>query len=122
MLGTLTRTHAQRRLRHWKPPGSPEGLKQVVRMTRPRGTLILKSTIPGLVPVDTVRVIVNELTLVGSRCGRFEPAMRLLRTGKVAVNEMISEVLPLSAAPGRSPGPRRRERLKVLFQSKQIPL
>jgi alcohol dehydrogenase len=91
-------------------------------MTRPRGTLILKSTIHGLVPVDTVRVIVNELTLVGSRCGRFEPAMRLLRTGKVAVNEMISEVLPLSAAPGRSPGPRRRQRLKVLFQSKQIPL
>jgi alcohol dehydrogenase len=39
-------------------------------MTRPRGTVILKSTVHGTVPVDTAPIIVNELTLVGSRCGR----------------------------------------------------
>ena len=58
--------------------GSPEGLRQAVRMTRPRGTVILKSTVHGLVGVDTAPVIVNEITLVGSRCGRFEPALDLL--------------------------------------------
>ncbi len=79
--------------------GSAEGLKQAVSMTRPRGTLIMKSTVHGLVEIDTAPVIVNELTLVGSRCGRFEPALRLLRSGKVRVDEMISEVLPLEEAP-----------------------
>jgi alcohol dehydrogenase len=102
--------------------GSAEGLEHAVRMTRPRGTLILKSTIHGLVPVDTALVIVNELTLVGSRCGRFEPAMKLLRTGKVRVDEMISEVLPLSAAPQAFARAAEKGVLKVLLQSKQIPL
>jgi hypothetical protein len=45
-------------------------------MTRPRGTVILKSTVHGTVAVDTAPIIVNELTLVGSRCGRFEAAPR----------------------------------------------
>jgi alcohol dehydrogenase len=72
--------------------------------------------------VDTALVIVNELTLVGSRCGRFEPAMKLLRTGKVRVDEMISEVLPLSAAPQAFARAAEKGVLKVLLQSKQIPL
>ncbi len=79
--------------------GSAEGLQQAVRMTRPRGTLILKSTVHGLVPLDTAPVIVHELTLVGSRCGPFEPALQLLQTGEVRVDQMISEVMPLTAAP-----------------------
>ena len=67
-------------------------------MTQPRGTVILKSTMHGLVRVDTAPVIVNEITLVGSRCGRFEPAMRLLESGRVEVQSLISEVLPLQRA------------------------
>ena len=47
-------------------------------MTRPRGTVILKSTVHGTVAVDTAPIIVNEITLVGSRCGRFEAALPLL--------------------------------------------
>jgi alcohol dehydrogenase len=78
--------------------GSVDGLAQAVRMTRPRGTLILKSTVHGLVPIDTAPVIVNELTLVGSRCGRMEPALQLLKSGKVRVDTMISETPPLSDA------------------------
>ena len=78
--------------------GSPDGLKQAVAMTRPRGTLIMKSTVHGLAALDTAPIIVNELTLTGSRCGRFEPALRLLRLGKVRVDDLISEVLPLSEA------------------------
>ncbi len=52
--------------------GSAAGLAQAVSMTEPRGTLIMKSTVSGNVAVDTAPIIVNELTLVGSRCGRFE--------------------------------------------------
>ena len=79
--------------------GSSEGLAQAVRMTRPRGTVILKSTVHGLVGIDSAPIIVDEITLVGSRCGRFEPALRLLQSGGVQVEELISEVLPLDEAP-----------------------
>ncbi len=79
--------------------GSGEGLRQAVQMTQPRGTVIMKSTVHGLVAIDSAPVIVNEITLVGSRCGRFEPALRLLASRKVRVDAMISEVLPLKSAP-----------------------
>jgi threonine dehydrogenase-like Zn-dependent dehydrogenase len=78
--------------------GSADGLRQAVSMTRPRGTLILKSTVHGVVPLDTAKVIVNEITMVGSRCGRFEPALRLLRSGKIHVEEMISDRFGLADA------------------------
>ena len=79
--------------------GSREGLVQAVRMTRPRGTVVLKSTVHDLVSIDTAQVVVNEITLVGSRCGRFEPALRLLREGRIRVSDMISARLPLAEAP-----------------------
>jgi threonine dehydrogenase-like Zn-dependent dehydrogenase len=79
--------------------GSSEGLRQAVAMAQPRGTVIMKSTVHGLVSLDTAPVIVNEITLVGSRCGRFEPALKLLRNRRVRVDKMISEVLPLKKAP-----------------------
>jgi alcohol dehydrogenase len=79
--------------------GSSLGLAQAVKMTRPRGTVIMKSTVHGLVGIDSAPVIVNEITLVGSRCGRFEPALKLLRSRRVRVDNLISEVLPLKKAP-----------------------
>ncbi len=98
--------------------GSTDGLAQAVRMTRPRGTLILKSTVHGLVPIDTAPVIVNEITLVGSRCGRMVPALQLLKSGKVRVDSMISETLPLSDAPKAFRHAAEKGVLKVLLQSK----
>ncbi len=95
--------------------GSAQGLEQAVAMTMPRGTVILKSTVRGTVPVDTAPVVVNEIALVGSRCGRFEPALKLLRTGKVRVEEMISARMPLSEAPRAFKLARKKGTLKVLF-------
>jgi len=97
--------------------GSADGLKQAVSMTRPRGTLIMKSTVHGLVGIDTAPVIVNELTLVGSRCGRFEPALRLLRSGKVRVDDMISEVMPLEQTPRAFERAGQKGVLKVLLRA-----
>ena len=68
-------------------------------MVQPRGTVILKSTVHGEVPLDTASVIVNEITLVGSRCGRFEPALELLARGVIDVESMMSGKFPLSRAP-----------------------
>ncbi|HXA64232.1 MAG TPA: alcohol dehydrogenase catalytic domain-containing protein [Bryobacteraceae bacterium] len=79
--------------------GSSLGLAQAVKMTRPRGTVVMKSTVHGLVGIDSAPLIVNEITLVGSRCGRFEPALKLLRTRGVRVDNLISEALPLKKAP-----------------------
>jgi alcohol dehydrogenase len=79
--------------------GSPAGLRAAVAMVQPRGTVILKSTVHGEVPIDTAPVIVNEITLVGSRCGRFEPALELLERGAIDVESMISGKFPLKQAP-----------------------
>ncbi len=79
--------------------GSPEGLRAAIAMCEPRGTVVMKSTVHGLVPIDTAPAIVNEITLVGSRCGRFEPAMRILASGKVRVGDLISEEFPIDRAP-----------------------
>jgi threonine dehydrogenase-like Zn-dependent dehydrogenase len=97
--------------------GSSEGLRQAVQMTQPRGTVVMKSTLHGLVSIDSAPVIVNEITLVGSRCGRFEPALRLLKNRKVRVDAMISEVLPLKDAPRAFRAAAKPGVLKVLLHA-----
>ena len=99
--------------------GSPEGLRAAVKMCEPRGTIILKSTVHGLVTIDTAPVIVNEVTLVGSRCGRFEPAIRLLASGKVDVTPMISAEFPLDRAPEAFQSAATKGVLKVLLRPPQ---
>jgi threonine dehydrogenase-like Zn-dependent dehydrogenase len=95
--------------------GTRSGLEQAVRMTRPRGTVFMKSTVHGLVRVDTAPIIVNEITLVGSRCGRFEPALMLLKAGLVHVADMISDSIPLSEARRAFARAAERGILKVLL-------
>src|SRR5579871_3483456 len=96
--------------------GSAEGLRQAVSMTKPRGTVILKSTVHGLAGVDTAPVIVNEITLVGSRCGRFEPALDLLSRNLIPVEDLISEKLPLADAPQAFARAAAKGALKVLLR------
>lgn len=96
--------------------GSPEGLQQAVQMVWPLGTVVMKSTVHGMAAIDTAPVIVNELTLVGSRCGRFEPALELLASGRVRVQDMISDRLPLSDAPKAFERAAQKGVLKVLLE------
>jgi threonine dehydrogenase-like Zn-dependent dehydrogenase len=95
--------------------GSRDGLRQAVRMTVPRGTVIMKSTVHGLVPIDTAPVIVHEITLVGSRCGRFEPALKLLQGTKINLDDMISDEFSLDDAPKAFRRAAERDVLKVLL-------
>ena len=78
--------------------GSAQGLQQAIHMTRPRGTVVMKSTLHGPVSIDAAPIIVNEVTLVGSRCGRFQPALDLLSTRKVQVSDMVSDQFLLQDA------------------------
>jgi alcohol dehydrogenase len=78
--------------------------------------VILKSTVHGLASIDTAPVIVNEITLLGSRCGRFEPALELLEAGVIPVEEMIADSLPLAEAPRAFERAARRGTLKVLLK------
>ena len=79
--------------------GSAAGFAFAQQIVRPRGTIVLKSTIHGDVPFDATSLIVNEVTLVGSRCGRFEPALELLASGRVDVRSMISRRMRLADGP-----------------------
>lgn len=97
--------------------GSPKGLRDAIRMVKPRGTVILKSTVHGEVAIDTAPVIVNEITLVGSRCGRFEPALELLRLGSVRVDRLIADRFPLAAAPDAFARAAEKSVLKVLLEN-----
>lgn len=97
--------------------GSEAGLTTAVAMTRPRGTLILKSTVHANVPIDTAPIIVNEITLVGSRCGRFEPALAMLGGGRLILEPMIQERYPLSDAPKAFERAASKGMLKVVFES-----
>ena len=79
--------------------GSPTGLALAQHLTKPRGTLVLKSTFHGATPVETWPIVVREITVVGSRCGPFDKALALLRSGKVDPTPLITRHFPLRAAP-----------------------
>jgi threonine dehydrogenase-like Zn-dependent dehydrogenase len=78
--------------------GQPGGFETARRALRPRGTLVLKSTYAGELSLDASAVVVDELTIVGSRCGPFEPALRLLAEERVTVEPMVQARYPLSEA------------------------
>jgi threonine dehydrogenase-like Zn-dependent dehydrogenase len=79
--------------------GSPSGFVGALEMLRPRGTLVLKSTfkeVGKIEEIDQARLVVDEITILGSRCGRFQPALDLLKKGAIDIDSLISEEYPLS--------------------------
>ena len=76
--------------------GNEAGLSTSLRLIRPLGTLILKSTFHDSVKLDLTKVVVSEINIVGSRCGPFAPALRLLQQGQVNVQSLIDGEYPLS--------------------------
>ena len=94
--------------------GHPSGYVAARRLVRPRGTLVLKSTFHGQVEADLTMAVVNEVTLLGSRCGPFGPALRLLERGLVDVTPLIQARYPLAAAGAAFEHAARPGALKVL--------
>mgnify|MGYP003287510941 CR=1 FL=1 len=81
-----------------------------------RGVLVLKSTFHGTTPVDAARIVVDEISVVGSRCGRFAPALDLLLAGAVDVESLISEEYRLSEGVSAMKRATERGVLKVLLR------
>ncbi len=77
--------------------GSPEGLTAAIAATRPRGALVLKTTVAGAHEVDLAPIVINEITVIGSRCGRFAPALDLLASGRVNVTPLVAAEYSLDA-------------------------
>jgi threonine dehydrogenase-like Zn-dependent dehydrogenase len=76
--------------------GSESGFNLALDLLKPRGKLVLKSTFHGAASWQAWRVVVDEITIVGSRCGRFAPALDLLKNKSVDVESLISEELSLT--------------------------
>jgi threonine dehydrogenase-like Zn-dependent dehydrogenase len=76
--------------------GSESGFGAALSLLRPRGTLVLKSTFHGATEFNAAPVVVDEISIVGSRCGRFAPALELLRGDAVEVERMIHAEFPLA--------------------------
>ena len=76
--------------------GSESGFATALDLVRPRGKIVLKSTFHGTPAWQASRVVVNEITIVGSRCGRFAPALDLLASGSINVEGLIAEEFPLA--------------------------
>jgi threonine dehydrogenase-like Zn-dependent dehydrogenase len=76
--------------------GSSSGFDLALNLVHPRGVLVLKSTFHGATEVDAARIVVDEISVVGSRCGRFAPALDLLAAGAVDVESLVSEEFKLA--------------------------
>jgi len=76
--------------------GSPSGFDLALDLLRPRGVLVLKSTFHGATAMNAARIVVDEISVIGSRCGRFAPALNLLRQRKIEVESLISEQFSLT--------------------------
>jgi threonine dehydrogenase-like Zn-dependent dehydrogenase len=110
--------------------GSPEGLNVAVDIVKPRGAIILKSTfasrkngepsecageVDRRAPIDLSRLVVDEITVVGSRCGPFPPALEALAAKRVDVKSLISAVYPFGDVASAFERSQEKETLKVLL-------
>ena len=78
--------------------GSSNGFQEALRLVRPLGTIILKSTIAGDNQINLTKIAVDEITVLGSRCGPFTPALRLLAQGDIQTQSLINAEFPLNEA------------------------
>jgi threonine dehydrogenase-like Zn-dependent dehydrogenase len=96
--------------------GTPEGFATARQLVRPRGTIVLKSTYHGVIEANLTMVVVDEVSLVGSRCGPFEPALRLLAQNLVDVNSLVRARYRLSDGLAAFKQAGQRGALKVLIE------
>lgn len=78
--------------------GKADGFSRAMECVRPRGTIVIKSTYAGALSWNPAALVVNELTIIGSRCGRFEDALAFLARQELPFTWMVSGVFPLNQA------------------------
>ncbi len=96
---------------------SNSGFADTMKLIKPRGTVVLKSTIASRENLDLTPTVVNEITLVGSRCGLFKPAIDALGSGLVSVDSMINSTFPLEKFSDVIEHAKKPDTLKVFLKS-----
>ncbi len=95
--------------------GSPSGLGLALQLVRPCGTIVLKSTVAAAQTVHMAAFVIDEIRLLGSRCGPFDTALDLLSRGVISVKPLLSATYPLESAVAAFAHAARQDTLKVLF-------
>jgi threonine dehydrogenase-like Zn-dependent dehydrogenase len=95
--------------------GSPTGLPTALSLVRPRGTIVLKTTVAGAQTMALAPIVIDEVTILGSRCGPFDRALTALAADEVSVRPLISARYNLSDGVAALEQARDRPALKVLI-------
>ena len=97
--------------------GSVGGFETSLSLTKPRGILVLKSTIAAKEGLNLASVVINEITVVGSRCGQFAPVIRLFEKKTIDVKPLITKILPFENAIEGFELNRQKDTLKVILRA-----
>ncbi len=95
--------------------GSPCGLDDALKAVRPCGAVVLKSTYASRHSIDFSRVVVDEVRLIGSRCGPFAPALRLMESARIDPRDLIQDRVSMDSAPSALERARQPGYLKALI-------
>lgn len=96
--------------------GSISGFETAIALTKPRGTLVLKSTVAGSKEFNLAPIVINEITVLGSRCGQFKPALRLLENNRIDFKSFISGIYSVDDAIEAFEKNKNKDTLKVLIK------
>lgn len=95
--------------------GNKTGMQMAMDIVQPKGFIVLKSTFHGETPLEMWRVVVDEISIIGSRCGKFAPALEILKEGKIKVRELISEIFSLDKGIEAFEAASKKGALKILL-------
>lgn len=96
--------------------GSISGFEMALNLTKPRGTLVLKSTVAATKEFNLAPIVIDEIRVQGSRCGRFAPALRLLENEKINFKPLITEIYPVDKAIEAFDKNKQKDTLKVILK------
>ncbi|MGN1125794.1 MAG: alcohol dehydrogenase catalytic domain-containing protein [Candidatus Gastranaerophilaceae bacterium] len=96
--------------------GSITGFETAMALTKPRGVLVLKSTVAGSKEINLAPIVINEITVLGSRCGQFKPALRLLEKERIDFKPLISGIYNVDDSIEAFEKNKQKDTLKVLIK------
>lgn len=96
--------------------GSVSGFETSLNLVKPRGVLVLKSTIATGKELNLAPIVINEITVLGSRCGQFGPALRLLKNNRIDFSQFISQIYSIDEAEKAFKANREKDTIKILLK------
>lgn len=96
--------------------GSGSGFESALQLLKPRGTLVLKTTVAGTQTLSLAPLVIDEITVIGSRCGPFRPALQALQEGRIQVEPLIDATYPLAEALAAFHRAQTQPTMKLLLQ------